>query len=284
MTFTDTMPARYTWTDIPKNNLISQINLSPTGLKINADKINVDTSSLDLTFGSQSSHVTIEATQADDGILFDGSGKVRFNTNGQFYVGNINTNGKLANNINLDGSSDYPYMRFVNYQKDNNATQYIASSIYLKQTSDFNSFDFYNNKKSSNTNLETATANHLAMFTWDSQSANSCRFDNYHWNGNLANNFYMESWSNASNIKIENRKSDGTVRTGLYMNSDGSFVITTTTSGTHRITMNPNGNLDVVGNNVVYLGTTNSNGYISIKTGGTQKDCYWDSDGYLRGR
>ena len=50
------------------------------------------------------------------------------------------------------------------------------------------------------------------------------------------------------------------------MNIDGTFEITTITGGNQRITMNKNGNLDVVGNNVVYLGTTENTGYVSVRT------------------
>lgn len=40
-TFSDTTPTWWTWTDIPKNNLISQINIAPEGIKIQGEKIDI---------------------------------------------------------------------------------------------------------------------------------------------------------------------------------------------------------------------------------------------------
>ena len=40
-TFSDTAPTWWTWTDIPKNNLISQINIAPDGIKIQGEKIDI---------------------------------------------------------------------------------------------------------------------------------------------------------------------------------------------------------------------------------------------------
>jgi hypothetical protein len=40
-TFADTAPAWWTWTDIPKNNLISQINIAPEGIKIKGSKVDI---------------------------------------------------------------------------------------------------------------------------------------------------------------------------------------------------------------------------------------------------
>lgn len=40
-TFSDTAPTWWTWTDIPKNNLISQINIAPDGIKIQGSKVDI---------------------------------------------------------------------------------------------------------------------------------------------------------------------------------------------------------------------------------------------------
>ena len=40
-TFSDTAPDWWTWTDIPKNNLISQINIAPEGIKIQGSKVDI---------------------------------------------------------------------------------------------------------------------------------------------------------------------------------------------------------------------------------------------------
>ena len=244
---TDLLPY-YSWTNSASKDVISQINLSPDGLKINAKKIS-------LSFGSAQSEVHIQSTTQNDGVSFVGTGKVNFETNGEFYVGNINTNSKLANNIRLN-TSNYPYIRIVNYQKDNDSTEYVASSIYLKQTSDINSFDFYNNRKSSNTNLETATANHMAMYAWETNSASVFRVDNYHWNGNIGNYLSMRSDSNESSFTIQNNNSSGNARSWLSMAGNGTVTLAGNTGGSSYLKINSNGNMDVRANNdlVLYAG------------------------------
>ena len=194
----------------------------------------------------------------------------------QILVENNNANNTSSNVLLLEGTN-YPYIRLVNYQKDNtySGSKYIASSIYLKQTSNVNSFDFYNNRKSATTNLEEASGNHLAMYTQESTYSTAFRVNNYHWNGNDANLFMQGSQDNESYCYIRNYDSSGKTRTALNMNKDGTFKLYGVTGGTNSIEALSNGNLDVVGNNAVVLRTTNTKGIVSIKTDGVQKDCQW---------
>lgn len=387
----DPAPAHGTWTDISKNDLISQINLSPTGMRINADKITVDTSSLDLTFGSAQSSITIKSTNADDGVWFDGNGKVLFETEGEFRARNLDQNNYLANQILMRSNVEYQSERYNQMSFLNSWNGITSNQIYANAFSDKTDFWLYNNRPGASINANnhymgvTATAyvNRLYNFKFQTlsnnaavtanyfilsssataemseignyalnstylanqvqltgnaslngavvrnydmnnasylanavnlnssstyngaslannngtgsvcnllglnhtrNSSNSASLVNYMLNGNSANGLSMVASSAGNLLSLTNFDDSNNVKTGLYMNIDGTFEINTNTGGNQRITMNKNGNLDVVGNNVVYLGTTLPAGYISIKTGGVQKDCYWDSNGYLRGR
>ena len=200
-------------------------------------------------------------------------------------INNYNKYGAGANTINMDASS-YPYVRFINYQKDNafSGPYYVASSIYLKQTDVINSFDFYNNKKSTTTGLDVASGNHLAMYTYSSNSSSVFRVDNYHWNGNLGNQIDMGSYNNSSSFALRNYNSSGVARSWLTMSGDGTLELGGNTGGTSRLTLNSNGNLDLIGRNVAYIAASNSNGYVAIKTKGNEKICEWsyvDGLGYF---
>ena len=358
----DTLPY-YAWTDFASKDLITQINLAPTGLRINADKITVDTSSLDLTFGSAQSSITIKATTADDGVWFDGNGKVLFETEGEFRAKNLDQNNYLANQILMRSNVEYQSERYNQISFLNLWNGVTSNQIYANAFSDKTDFWLYNNRPGATVNANnhymgvstTAYINRLYNFKFQTLSDNAAvnanyfilsssataemaelanyalnntylanqvqlsansttnnalvrNYDistsrlanvlnlmsgsagntasifNYDSSGNISNELYMAHTTSGNSLEIINRNTSGVIRTGLYMNTDGTFEINTNTGGNQRFTMSKNGNLDVVGNNVVYLGTTNANGYISIKTGGVQKDCYWDSNGYLRGQ
>lgn len=226
----DPVPAFGTWTDISKNDLISQINLSPAGMRINADKITVDTSSLDLTFGSDASHVTIKATNADDGVLFDGTGKVHFETTGEFYVKNLDTTStsRDANRILLTNSASSNTASMANISKTGSSAT-TANQVYMASNSTMNYTSLYNYNDAGN-------ARNLLQLSYTPAQAKSITFYyNYHNNNNLANSLYMESTNNSGRIILANNNSDGSVRTGLYMNANGSFRIQTNTGGTSRI-------------------------------------------------
>ena len=191
-------------------------------------------------------------------------------------ITNNNKYGAEANSILID-ATDYPYFRFVNYQKDNTSAgnKYVASSIYLKQTDTINSFDFYNNKKSTTTGLEVASGNHLAMYTYSSNSSSVFRVDNYHWNGKLGNQMDMGSYNNSSSFALRNYNSSGVARSWLTMSGDGTLELGGNTGGTSKVTIHSNGNLDVVGNNVTYLGTQRGGGYLSLSSKNYRGDVYW---------
>ena len=412
--------------DYNGNEIISLINLDTSGATINASHVVIDTSSLDLTFGSQASHVTIEATSNNDGVLFNGTGRVEFETNGEFFAKNYDSSSHIANQIrmrsnviinnvatnqvsflnrrgditaneffanatdsshvfrfynNFIGSTWYAnnhlmevsstasfnrmnnwdykglvdnstwlanyiqlysdstsnYSLFDNYDGSGHEANFMRMRMYKSNSSEYGSIWTVNNRHGSTKNAnntymreyngeyqyvinnfnynylnasneataannirllssssenniylynykESGTANYFTMKHIKSSGKNTIEFGNDHANGNLANNLFMATENNSSWLVLTNRDTNGTTRTGLYMNADGSFEIKTNTGGSSRISVNTNGNLDLVGNNVVYLGTTNVNGYVSIKTYGKQYDyCYWDNSGYLRG-
>jgi len=342
-----------TWTNISTRDLISQINLAPTGLRINANKITVDTSSLDLTFGSAQSSVTIKATDQDDGVFFDGDGRVLFETEGEFRVTNMDSNSVWENELEISHNDTRSQVRLANrwdgksrnfiyeyasattgyvqiYNRDSNASnmnflflEHYPSSNWNRillqnnwvsgekanwiQCSNANTtsdFQFYNYNTSGGTAnrfylTSTTSANYVAVENFDTSgnrrnyinlnsldtnTQNYVYLANCHNNGNLANTIYMHSENNSGALSITNRDSNGATRSSFYMSADGSLSISTSTGGTSTIRVNTNGNLDLIGNNVTYIGTTSSNGYVSLKTRGVQYDyLYYDGSGYLRG-
>ena len=94
--------------DFNGKNIATAINLGTDGVQIQASK-------LDLEFGSAASKVTIKATTANDGVLFDGTGKVEFNTKGEFRAKNLSSNGTEANRVLLTNSSSSSSSEIYNY-------------------------------------------------------------------------------------------------------------------------------------------------------------------------
>lgn len=206
-----------------------------------------------------------------------------------------------ANNIILNEDSDDYDLNLNNFNfgvKSSSGGALAANKVLLSSTSGNNEiyirnlnvggtyyqnqFSLTHNKSTlrndswiTNYNNSGSSMNSIGMCHIPANDNNQIDLNNYHINGNMANSIFMSSTNNASYLSITNKKTDGTVRTGIYMNSDGNFEITTNTGGNHRITMNKNGNLDVVGNNVVYLGQERGNGYLSLATQNYRGDVYW---------
>lgn len=239
------IPPFGTWVDYAKTDIISQINMSPSGIRINAEKLTVDTSSLDLTFGSEQSHVTIEATQADDGILFDGSGKVNFNTNGEFRATNLDSNSARANAFVLSNyEASYGTVSQVTLDNLLNGVSVNAFSQYA--TSSLASMGL-RNKNTSGTEMNFVSLEHHPNNNWNriliqnnwisgtvanwiqisnANTTSDFQFYNYNSNGSYANTILLNSTSGANKITITNYQRSGTniANSKLEMNGDITFT------------------------------------------------------------
>ena len=127
--------------DYNGNEIISLINLDTSGVKIQGSHLVIDTSSLDLTFGSTASHITIQATSNNDGVLFTGNGKIDYTSSGEFYVSNTDANSYEANRLKLTNSSTESSSEMYNYF--NNVK---ANDIDLSATSTSNTINLVNNR------------------------------------------------------------------------------------------------------------------------------------------
>lgn len=288
-----------------------------------------------IVFGDSPNTTELRTNNAETGALFEGEGVMQFQTRGEFFAKNIDSDSHIGNYLQLQSNItlqelDTNRISIFNMRNDVN-----ANGIYLLARDASTSFNFLNNftGQAKNANFVNLTyngtmggasianydignasadtnyfANYLNMMSYSDRNSlflnnyngtsqlrngltlfsnksngnNYFYIENHHDNGSLANTIYAHSENNSGTLSITNRDTNGNTRTRLDMYSDGKFEILTNTGGQQRVTMQTNGNLDIVGNNVVYLGTTNNSGYISIKTGGVQKTCYWDN-GYLRG-
>ena len=354
------------WVDVVDGNtIVSLINLDSSGVQISGAKVNIDTTTLNLTFGSGQSTVTIQSTANLDGVLFTGNGKVEFETKGEFKAKNLDSSGNeanrvwlvndssessaelynywnnirgnsvdltadgslnklwivnnrpganinannhymgaestvyvnrlynykfnslsstggtiVANNLQLESAAEQNYAGLRNYSSGGLLANYV-SAISNWGSTPYNGVYVYN-KDASGTNMNFVQLYHSPNSNWNrllfqnnyigGSTANwiqtSCanqvsdfQFYNYHYNGNLANTFYMTTTSNSGGLELTNRKSDGSVRTGIYMRSNGAFEIFTNTGGNSSINIpgtgeSGTGNLNIRANNdlVLYCG------------------------------
>ena len=128
-----------TWNStLTGNSIVSLINLDSSGVQISGSKVNIDTSTLNLTFGSQASSVTIQSTTNNDGVLFTGNGKVNFETNGEFYAKNYDSSDHIVNEIQLaSGQTDssqniYNLIRIRNRYNDLTANSILEEAYASK--------------------------------------------------------------------------------------------------------------------------------------------------------
>lgn len=241
-------------TDYTGSNIISLINLDTSGATIQASHVVIDTSSLDLTFGSQASHVTIEATENNDGVLFDGTGKVQFETNGEFYAKNLDSSDHIANSMQLavGSSANTLYLRnryndlaanilsfsstatnhsiwYYNYQigqttaNSNNMVLETASSYYRSNIHNFN-FETVNSTTNSG-----VLANRVSLYstaTYNQLTLDNDNLGDTAGNAKYANRMFMyhDKSSYSNNIGINNYRqgTDNKYANYIYLNANSS--------------------------------------------------------------
>lgn len=191
-----------TWDDaVDGNTIVSLINLDSSGVQISGSKVNIDTTTLNLTFGSGQSTVTIQSTTNQDGVLFTGEGKVEFETNGEFYAKNYDSSDNIANSLQLTTGSttNSTYIR----NRYNNITANILS---FTTTSSNHSIWYYNYQIGES----TANANNMVLEAGDSyyrSNIHNFNFENVNsttGRGTLANKIELSSYASYNRINIDN--------------------------------------------------------------------------------
>lgn len=178
-------------TDYNAATIVNMINVDTEGVKIQASK-------LDLEFGD-TSKVTIKATTDNDGVLFDGTGKVEFNTKGEFRAKNIDSSNNEANRILLTNSSSESSAEMYNYW--NNVR---ANDIDFTGSSTQNLTWIINNRVGADKN-----ANNIKLFS--DSTGYQLYFHNFEYNrlnsSNtevIANRIQLYSNSTSNSINIHN--------------------------------------------------------------------------------
>lgn len=209
MLFVDSksLPAPFgTWTDKNNNDLISQINLAPEGVKISGSKVNIEAP--EFMFGKDPSTVTMKTNTSSTGVSFEGSGTIDFKTKGRYTAINLNAdsgasgsqismynsgtqntlsidnfNGsKTGNQLQLVGgdSSWGNYMRLTN--NDYSSGRWANTLYWFSNTGGYNAFYLENYESNSSQKI----ANRLLLSS--SSSANALTLQNYqHGTGSVVN-------------------------------------------------------------------------------------------------
>lgn len=274
-------------------NIVNLINLDTSGATIQATHVVVDTSSLDLTFGSETSNVTIRATDENDGVLFDGSGKVHFETNGEFKATNYDTDDIWENEIELNNSSTRSHLRIANrwegksrnfiYSYATATTGYIAAFNRDTTGADMN-FIRLDYTPSSNWNRILIQNNWISgnRSNWiqcsNANTTSDFQFWNYNTSGQYANRFTMTSNSTNNSVTLANHNTSAT-----NVNSITLYSTTTDTQNYVNITnRHNNGNLA----NTIYMHSENNSGALAITnrdlSGVTRTALYMNADGTFR--
>ncbi len=195
----------------------------------------VGSANINLTFGSNSSNVSIETTDNDDGVLFNGTGtgKVEFNTKGEFCAKNLDSNNYIANQIRMRSDvaeSSNTYNKISLFNAKNNIT---ANCLYADAVDDKNEFWLYNNRVGSINNANnhymgatsTAYINRLYNYKFNSLAegsvinANNMRLE-AHENYNLCIlDGRNQSGAEAGYLLIRSQWESGNTYNGVYLNN-----------------------------------------------------------------
>ena len=213
-----------TWTDKNNNDLISQINLAPDGVKISGDKVNIETTTF--KFGKDPSTVTMKTNTASTGVSFEGTGTVDFNTKGRFKAVNLNANSgsagsdlsmyysdstnkaylnnykgpNLGNQLELvSADSTYGnYLRLVNYANDNTGTKMANSLFWFSNPNGYNDLYMENYKADG-----TGIANQILLNSSSKDSANDLTLKNFQYSNSSVVNGMIQIKDSVT-IKAQN--------------------------------------------------------------------------------
>lgn len=202
-----------TWTDKNNNDLISQINLAPEGVKISGSKVEIETT--EFTFGKKPSIVTMKTNTAHTGVSFSGTGTVDFSTKGKYSVINLNADsGTTGSQMYMFNSGEQNTLVIDNYNgtKSGNRLQMVGGDSswgnYMRlRNSDYSSGKF---------------ANVLYWFS-NTNSYNAFYLENYEANSNqkIANRVLLRSETNGNSLQLQNyQHGTGTVVNSMITMSD----------------------------------------------------------------
>ena len=187
--------------------------LMATSVQAAIDELNeaVGSANINLTFGSNSSNISITTTENDDGVLFDGTGKgtVEFNTKGDFRAKNLDSNNYLTNQIQMrsdiaDSSDMYNRISFFNTKNN-----IMANQFYADAASNKTEFWFYNNRpgiaKNANYHFmgtnSTTYVNRLYNLKFNSLTSEGTTI--------IANNIRLESYENFNWCTLDSKNQSG---------------------------------------------------------------------------
>ena len=270
------------------NNRVGQ-NLNASNIRMNADSS---------TYALELQNYNFNYTTATGGVT--SANRISLKSSGAsnaIELLNKNSSATDMNFVKLQHfpNNDWNRLLFQNNWVGGTVSNWIQCSN-AGETSDFQFYNYHYNGNLANTFYMTTNSNvsKLELTNRDSDGSvqgalyiqkgtngsNSVFLYNYHENGNVANNINMTSSSNAGSLTIANRDSSGNTRTSLSVASNGTYDLSSSVGSSNsavnsHIRLNTNGNLDVIGNNVVYIGTTRGAGYLSLSSKNYRGDVYW---------
>lgn len=217
-----------------------------------------------IVFGDpDGTHVLADTTPDNAGIQFTGSGKINFNTSGEFRAENRGASNTLANQILMYRSANNSLFYLTNRStKDQD-----ANAIDMISQGDWNAIRLDNKD-------DGKEVNSIQLSTAGSKS------DINLWNyvpgtKNAANSFVMGCDGGNTFLNITNYDSNGNQKCGIYFKENGTFTISSNTGGTSQVYTDTGGNLTVFGNNSLNL--VSQNYYVVIHSGGVARRCVWKS-------
>lgn len=215
-----------------------------------------------ITFGDPDGVNVVASTTPDNaGIQFTGSGKINFNTSGEFRAENRGASNTLANQILMYRSTNNSLF----YLTNRSMMDQDANKVSLISQGDWNAIRLDNNDEENEVNsIQLSTA--------------GLKSDINLWNyvpgtKNAANSFVMGCDGGNTFLNITNYDSNGNQKCGIYFKENGTFTISSNTGGTSQIYTDTGGNLTISGNNSLNL--VSQNYYVVIRSGGVARRCVW---------
>lgn len=239
----------WTWTDYSTTDVISKINIAPTGVLIQGEKIDIkgittfsssssgttviDGGTVNLTnlnasnittgtlnsitsrFGSSSQYVEIKENTSNTGVLFSGTGTVNFETQGQYTLKNlVSGSTNTANGITLNNTSTYANLFLENYWNNK-----LSNRLKLDASGTGNSSNLYNYKLSAN---ETANLMQLAS----NETMNVTYLWNYNFSGTTTANYLrLVSDANTNILSMNNHGKNGYLKNEITESSTNGITI-----------------------------------------------------------
>lgn len=229
--------------DFIKSGTINAININ--GSNITGSNI---------VFGDAPNTTTLRTNDAKTGALFDGNGVMQFNTKGEFFAKNVDSNSYIANQIRMRSNVllnnvDTNQISFLNKRND-----VVANEFYANAADASYDFWFYNNRpgvaKNANNHYMGATSSAYYNRLWNF-AYNRLTSDN----GVIsANNLQLESTANYNFAGLRNYNHDGYLTN--YVNCWSRWEANNTYNGIYIYNTD---NSQIAANNITLLNNSSDN-------------------------